>query len=98
MCHPFPHDPDIRVPISPDSSARDSNEENAEEYEPGAPELFSQSELNDSVRDLHLKKENSELIGSRLKEKNELHFPDSNTEKRIFNLYFLEEGELSLQH
>ena len=33
------------------------------------PQLFSQSELNDLVRDLSLSKESSELLVSRLKEK-----------------------------
>ena len=33
------------------------------------PQLFSQSELNDLVRDLSLSKESSELLASRLKEK-----------------------------
>ena len=32
------------------------------------PQLFSQSELNDLVRDLSLSKESSELLASRLKE------------------------------
>ena len=34
------------------------------------PQLFSQSELNDLLRDLSLSKESSELLASRLKEKN----------------------------
>ena len=34
--------------------------------------LFSQGELNDLVRDLSLSKESSELLASRLKEKNML--------------------------
>ena len=34
------------------------------------PQLFSQNELNDSARDLNLSKESSELLASRLKEKN----------------------------
>ena len=33
------------------------------------PQLFSQSELNDLVRDLSLSKESSELLASRFKEK-----------------------------
>ena len=33
------------------------------------PQLFSQSKLNDFVRDLSLSKESSELLASRLKEK-----------------------------
>ena len=34
------------------------------------PQLFSQNELNDLARDLNLSKESSELLASRLKEKN----------------------------
>ena len=34
------------------------------------PQLFSQGELNDLTRDLNLSKESSELLASRLKEKN----------------------------
>ena len=34
------------------------------------PQLFSQNELNDMARDLNLSKESSELLASRLKEKN----------------------------
>ena len=34
------------------------------------PQLFSQGELNDLIRDLNLSKESSELLASRLKEKN----------------------------
>ena len=34
------------------------------------PQLFSQGELNDLIRDFNLSKESSELLASRLKEKN----------------------------
>jgi hypothetical protein len=34
------------------------------------PQLFTQSELNDVIRNLGLLKEKAELLGSRLKEKN----------------------------
>ena len=37
------------------------------------PQLFSQGELNDLTRDLYLFKESSELLASRLKEKNLFH-------------------------
>ena len=36
------------------------------------PQLFSQKELNDLARDLNLSKESSELLASKLKEKNRL--------------------------
>lgn len=35
-----------------------------------APQLFSQNELNDLIRDLNLSKQASELLASRLKENN----------------------------
>lgn len=105
---PVPHGSDVLVPILSenlpeiDGSASDSNERpNIEEYKPGdscAPELFSQSELNDLVRDLHLTKENSELLGSRLKEKNLLaagtSFSWFRYREKNFLPYFSEEGEL----
>lgn len=34
------------------------------------PQLFTQNDLNNLVRDLNLMKSNAELLGSRLKEKN----------------------------
>ena len=40
--------------------------------EPESPQLFSQSELNNLVRYLSLSKQSSELLASRLKEKNPL--------------------------
>lgn len=101
------HGSDVPVAILPenlleiDGSASDSNEDNIEEYESGdscASELFSQSELNDLVRDLHLTKENSELLGSRLKEKNLLaagtSFSWFRYRENNFLPYFSEEGEL----
>ena len=38
--------------------------------ETSSPSLFNQNELNDLIRDLSLSKEASELLASRLKEKN----------------------------
>jgi hypothetical protein len=35
-----------------------------------SPQLFTQSELNDTIRDLGLPKEKAELLGSRFKENN----------------------------
>jgi hypothetical protein len=39
-------------------------------YRKSSPQLFTQSELNDVVRDLGLPKEKAVLLGSRFKEKN----------------------------
>jgi hypothetical protein len=44
-----------------------------------SPQLFTQSELNDVIRDLGLPKEKAELLGSRLKEKNLLAAETSNS-------------------
>jgi hypothetical protein len=43
-----------------------------------SPQLFTQSELNDVIRDLELPKEKDELLGPRLKEKNLLAARTSN--------------------
>ncbi|GFU46858.1 uncharacterized protein TNCV_640111 [Trichonephila clavipes] len=44
-------------------------------YDPGTndPELFSQSDFNDLVRDLGLPKDTAEVLGSRLKERHLLN-------------------------
>ena len=75
---PVPHCEEIPVPAftelpdSDDESTTADEEGNAEEeYEAqDGPQPFSQSELNDLVRDLSLSKTSSELLASRLKEKN----------------------------
>lgn len=56
---------------SPDSTDED---EDTDIFKPSGedcekPSLFSQSELNDLVRDLYLPKESAELLASRLQEK-----------------------------
>ncbi|KAJ4443290.1 hypothetical protein ANN_04958 [Periplaneta americana] len=76
---PIPHDPDIPVPLPPESDTLSSGSRSTEIespmdhiYEPGTTgddRCFNQSELNDLVRDLNLPKESAELLGSRLKEK-----------------------------
>ena len=58
------------------------------------PLLFNQSELNDLVRDLNLSKQASELLASRLQEKNLLQPGSSvtfyrNREKMFLNYFFL---------
>ncbi|GFU64734.1 hypothetical protein TNCV_876571 [Trichonephila clavipes] len=44
-------------------------------YDPGTndPELFSQSDLNDLIRDLGLPKNTAEVLGSRLKKRHLLN-------------------------
>jgi hypothetical protein len=66
------------------------------------PQVFSQTELNDLVRDLGLSKKGSEILASRLKEKNLLH-PSvkltyfRNREKNISN-FFSEDKNFNFCH
>lgn len=56
-------DEDGTVPQPEDGSS-------SSDVEVDEPQLFSQEELNDLVRDLDLPKQSAELLGSRLKSKN----------------------------
>lgn len=62
------------------------------------PNLFTQIELNDLVRDLGLTKEKAELLGSRLKEKNLLAVGTSiyvyRKREQQFSNFFVQEGDL----
>jgi len=62
------------------------------------PKFFTQPELNDLVRDLHLPKEYAEVLGSRLKEKNLLAdgtlFSWYRSREKEYVAYFKEEGDL----
>ncbi|ESO01734.1 hypothetical protein HELRODRAFT_174719 [Helobdella robusta] len=74
---PVAHCDDIPVPvfhklqdISDDESSSDEDQETEEEWpvvDDETPQLFSQQELNDLVRDLSLSKASAELLASRLK-------------------------------
>lgn len=95
---PIPHDPDIPVPLPPESDTLSSGSRSTEIespmdhiYEPGTTgddRCFNQSELNDLVRDLNLPKESAELLGSRLKEKKVL------AEGTYFSWYWHRQKEL----
>ena len=79
---PVPHGANVPVPIpsSPPHSESESSEvggtseaetdEIFDEELSDAPQLFSQAELNDLTRDLNLSKDASQILASRLKEKN----------------------------
>lgn len=82
---PLPHSEEIPIPtfsnlpmLLEDDSDTSSNEvqfqkcEGDSDFEGplASPQRFSQQELNDLVRDLNLSKESSELLASRLNEKN----------------------------
>jgi len=67
--------PEFELPGSEEDQASvlstDSSEDTVSDAGfPPLPQLFSQGELNDLARDLNLSKESSELLASRLKEKN----------------------------
>ncbi|GFV35888.1 uncharacterized protein TNCV_2866471 [Trichonephila clavipes] len=69
-------------------------------YDPGTndPELFSQSDLNDLVRDLGLSKNTAEVLGSRLKERHLLNsgvlFSWYRFREKEFVPFFTQEGDL----
>jgi hypothetical protein len=79
---PVPYGPDLPVPCPPDNfsggSEGSSLQSHTEEmyFEPHQYyrpiDKFTQSELNDLIRELQLTKEKSELLDSRLREKNML--------------------------
>jgi hypothetical protein len=63
-----------------------------------SPQLFTQSELNDVIRDLGLPKGKAELLGSSLREKNLLATETSmywyRGREQEFTSYFSQDGEL----
>ena len=103
---PVPHSPEIPVPTPPvtlesSSSSSDStynDDEFAASTEDEKPDLFTQEELNDLVRDLGLSKESAQILGSRLKEKRLLvpgtTFYWYRRREEEFLEYFTEDGPL----
>jgi hypothetical protein len=106
---PVQHSEDVPIPSF--SSLRDLSDEEEEttnvddasgsEYEASSSDssrLFSQCELNDLVRDLNLSKEASELLASRLKEKNclksEVKITAYRSREEKFLQYFTQEDAL----
>jgi hypothetical protein len=78
---PVPHSEELPVPIfsvlpqitllSPEGDSSPEDDTRDEDFSVETiPQLFSQVELNDLVRDLNLPKNSAELLASRLKEKN----------------------------
>lgn len=79
---PKPHDKDFRVPMPPLASDLSEEEDNFSCHDSDAdtddtefedtdqPQKFDQAQLNDLVRDLKLSKRKSEILASRLKERN----------------------------
>ena len=56
--------------VNDSTAAQESQEDKEAGFSDDAPHPFSQNELNELVRDLHLSKFSAELLPSRLKEKN----------------------------
>ena len=111
---PYPHSDELPVPASPEVKTSLSYDEDMQPVAEGdeapcdkdyltqcssaEPKLFTQAGLNDLVRDLRLAKRPSELLGSRLQERN-LLMPDVNItsfrdRNNRFSKHFASEGEL----
>ena len=105
---PVPHGPDVPIPTAPKALGNiiSSESEESNSYPDDSDftpdfrerEVFNQSELNDLVRDLHLPKDASELLASRLREKHVLAPGVTssyyrNREKELCQ-YFTQEGSL----
>jgi phosphoglycolate phosphatase-like HAD superfamily hydrolase len=105
---PVPHGPDLPVPCPPDnlsdesegSSLQSATEEMYfEPHQYDRPiDKFTQSELNDLIRDLQLTKEKSELLGSRVREKHMLasgvKFSWYRNREKEFRKYYAQEDQL----
>lgn len=112
---PVLHDDSLPIPQAPSdglSSVDDDYEDCAEDAESSdtdyvadedsAPEIFTQEELNDLVRDLSLSKDKAELLASRLKQKHLLekgvkvsHYRKRN---RDLETFFTVDGQLCYCH
>jgi hypothetical protein len=105
---PLPHRPDLPVPSPPDNF-RDESESSSlqsdtekiyfvpHQYDT-LIDKFTPSKLNDLIRELQLTKENSELLGSRLREKNILasgvKFSWYRNREKEFRQYYVQEDQL----
>jgi hypothetical protein len=104
---PVPHGPDLPVPSPPDNvgdeSENSSLQPHTEEiyFEPHQYDRpidkFTQSKLNGLIRELQLTKEKSELLGSRLREKNMLasgvKFYRYRPREKEFRKYYAQEDQ-----
>ncbi|GFT51491.1 uncharacterized protein TNCV_51141 [Trichonephila clavipes] len=105
VIRPVPHGPDLPIPSPPDTLDNildDLDHSDSDDgYDPGTndPELFSQSDLNDLVRDLGLPKDTAEVLGSRFKERHLLNsgvsFSLYRCREKEFVPFFTQEGEFS---
>ena len=106
---PIPHGSGVPIPSPPDSlddilddhkplAQQGDSEEDSDCYNPGTTIPFSQSELNELVRDLGLPKDSAEVLGSRLKDKNMLapgtSFSWYQSREKEFVSFSSQEGDL----
>ena len=108
---PTPHSEEIPVPVFKDTCTEESSSSEDETQSIATtddaffpddndkqPELFSQNELNDLVRDLNLPKDSAELLASRLNDKNmlndEVRISFFRTRHQEFIRYFAQEKDL----
>lgn len=110
---PVPHSEHLHPPLPPSSQLETENDSDDElmldesrdehdiytaEEQHNIPEAFTQSELNDLVRDLYLSKEKAEILGSRLKGKHLLAadttFAWYRHRERELLAYFEDDGNL----
>ncbi|GFY17823.1 uncharacterized protein TNCV_1075581 [Trichonephila clavipes] len=106
---PVVHGPDLPIPSPPntlDNILDDLDQishissDSDDGYDPGTndPELFSQSDMNDLVRDLGLPKDTAEVLRSRLKERHLLNsgvsFSGYRFREKEFVPFLTQEGEL----
>jgi hypothetical protein len=103
-----PHGPDLPVPSPPDNLSDESESSSLQSatqemylksHQYDRPiDKFTQSELNDLIRELLLTKEKSELLGSRLREKNmlasEVKFSWHRNRKKELQKYYAQEDQL----
>jgi hypothetical protein len=105
---PVPQGPDLPVPSPPDNLS-DGSESSSLQLTTGEMyfkphqndrpiDKFTQSEVNDLIRKLHLTKEKSELLGSRLREKNmvasAIKFSWYRNCKKAFRKYYAQKNQL----
>ena len=105
---PVPHGTDLPVPSPPEnlsdesesSSLQSATEEMYfESHQYDSPiDKFTQSKLNDQIKELQITKERSELLGSRLREKNMLasgvKFSWYRNREKEFRKYYAQEDQL----
>ncbi|KAK4883549.1 hypothetical protein RN001_006868 [Aquatica leii] len=81
---------DAELPTFDEIQCMESENDSDFEANLSSPQRFNQQKLNDLIRDLNLSNESSELLASRLNEKNLLQ-PDTN-----ITFYLLETAEVLL--